>query len=194
MNDYSSDFLKAFNYAMRHEVGPWWDPADPAVISGSIATRADKKKVGYVDDPVDRGGETKYGIAARSNPSLNIASLDIYDAVAVYHNSYWVAGKCNKLSGPLAMLHFDGCVNHGPGRAIKFLQLAAGVEADGVFGDLTEAAVSTKTDREMIDSICEQRENFYLQIVARDASQARFLNGWKNRITHVKEFCSSRIE
>ena len=35
---------------------------------------------GYVDDPVDRGGETKYGISKRSYPDLDIANLTLEQA------------------------------------------------------------------------------------------------------------------
>lgn len=37
---------------------------------------------GYVNHPADPGGETKFGIAKRSYPALNIASLTREDAIA----------------------------------------------------------------------------------------------------------------
>ena len=39
---------------------------------------------GYVNDPLDPGGETKFGISKRSYPTLDIAALTREDARAIY--------------------------------------------------------------------------------------------------------------
>ena len=40
---------------------------------------------GYVNDPDDPGGETKYGIAKKSNPDVDIANLTIEEAKKIYY-------------------------------------------------------------------------------------------------------------
>ena len=39
---------------------------------------------GYVNDPDDPGGETKYGISKRSYPALDIKNLTVEQATAIY--------------------------------------------------------------------------------------------------------------
>jgi lysozyme family protein len=193
MTAFSSQFVDAFNEAMLFEVGPHWDPTDPEVIAGLIETRQQRKKVGYVNIPQDRGGETKYGIAAKGNPGVSISSLDLAATMEIYYRDYWIKGKCDRLPPVLAMLHFDGCVNHGVPRAAKFLQRAAGVTADGIIGDRTLQAVSQIPESTIIEDIISMRQKFYNDIVKNDPRQAIFLNGWMNRINTIHTFIKSKL-
>lgn len=68
---------------------------------------------GYVNDPKDPGGETKFGISKRAFPALDIAALSIDDAVRIYHRSYWNAAHCQEWSAPLALYMLDAAVQHG---------------------------------------------------------------------------------
>jgi len=43
---------------------------------------------GYVDDPHDRGGETKYGITKRFYPNVDIKNLRNEQAKIIYHQDY----------------------------------------------------------------------------------------------------------
>lgn len=95
---------------------------------------------GYVDDPNDRGGETKYGISKRSYPKVDIRGLTLEGAKAIYAADYWRPIRGDELPIGLALLVFDSAVNNGVGAAIRWLQRAAGVPVDGVFGPRTIAA------------------------------------------------------
>jgi hypothetical protein len=44
---------------------------------------------GYVNDPRDPGGETKYGISKRAYPRLDIKGLTEADAKEIYRRDYW---------------------------------------------------------------------------------------------------------
>src|SRR4030067_2776049 len=44
---------------------------------------------GYVIDPLDPGGETKYGISKRAYPEINIPSLTTEQGKAIYMGDYW---------------------------------------------------------------------------------------------------------
>lgn len=187
--EFDNEFIAAFNHAMIYEVGPFWDPNDPEVIDGLCLTRNQRRKVGYVNDPHDKGGETKYGIAKNANPNLNISQLNLEDAMSAYHDRYWTAGACDVLSYPLNYLHFDGCVNHGVSRGCKFLQLACGIKnPDGVIGSNTLAILDKKDGYQLCISICDQRTQFYKAIVANNPSQGRFLNGWLRRINEMRAY------
>lgn len=60
---------------------------------------------------------TKYGISAAAYPHLDIANLTIGEAKRIYHQSYWLASGADKLTGDLALIHFDTAVNMGVGQA-----------------------------------------------------------------------------
>ena len=96
---------------------------------------------GYVNDPNDPGGETKFGISKRAYPALDIVSLTAADAKQVYRRDYWDFVAGDALPWPLSYFVFDAAVNQGVAPAIRMLQQAVGVEADGVIGPRTLAAV-----------------------------------------------------
>jgi lysozyme family protein len=187
-------FEIALHHAMLFEVGPFWDPNDPDVIAGNYATREQRRKVGYVNIAQDRGGETKYGIAQKKNPNIVVADLDLEKAMQVYFDEYWLKGKCDQLLYPLSTLHFDGCVNHGVGRANRFLQRALGVEQDGVIGRMTLAAAANASQEVLIKQISNLRAEFYLAIVRNDPSQQMFLNGWMRRINETTAYCLAALK
>lgn len=91
-----ADFEKAFNFVIEWEGG-------------------------YVNDPNDPGGETKYGISSRSYPQLDIKNLTLYDAKGIYYRDYWVKSGCDELTPPLDIIIFDTSVNMGVSRAKEFL-------------------------------------------------------------------------
>ena len=68
---------------------------------------------GYVNDPDDAGGETKYGIAKRWYPNVDIKNLTKEEAKKIYHMDYWNPAKCNEVPKHLRHIYFDMCVNFG---------------------------------------------------------------------------------
>ena len=191
MSNYSDAFRRAFDHAMLYEVGKFWNASDPDVIAGTIGTRELNRKVGYVNIPSDRGGETKYGIAQKPNPDVNVKQLDLQSAEDIYYDRYWLRGDCDKLPHQIAVIHFDSCVNHGVVRAKKMLQQAVNAQPDGQIGPKTLQAITSTDPVEVIQSICDIRTNFYKSIVVRDPSQKIFLNGWMNRINEVTSYSLS---
>lgn len=187
---YPIAFEKAVAHSMLYEVGGFFK-LTPEVEAGLINTPAQRKAVGYVDDPLDRGGETKFGVAKNANPDLDITGLTWSDAEAVYYDRYWVPGLCDRLDSKVGVLHFDGCVNHGVVKAKKFLQRAVGVEEDGIIGKMTLTALQAMDPIELCNKICDVREKFYRDIVANKPAQGRFLNGWLRRINEMRAFSTN---
>jgi lysozyme family protein len=136
---------------------------------------------GYVDDPTDPGGATKYGISQAAYPSVDIASLTLEGAQAIYQNDYWNAVKADTLPPPIAGLLFDAAVNQGQGWAAKALQSAVGVSTDGVLGPKTLAAVKGSDPATLHATIGWLREARYRQ----DADFATFGHGWIIRLCRV---------
>ena len=187
-------FEAAVDHAMLYEVGGHWQ-LTPEVEAGLVDTREQRKAVGYVDDPLDRGGETKFGIAKNANPDVDIYNLTWEEAKGIYFHRYWQAGHCGELPSRVAVLHFDGCVNHGIGRANKFLQRALGLNDDGAVGPQTLGAANDADPIETCLAICDQREKFYRSIVANKPNQSRFLKGWLRRIDEMRAFtCDPSVE
>ncbi len=133
---------------------------------------------GYVNNPRDPGGETKYGISKRAYPALDIADLTLDDAKGIYKRDYWERAQCDRLHPDLAFQVFDGAVNSGIGNSIRWLQEAAGVAVDGVVGPLTVRKVG-----DMDASVVVARYNgVRLKFMASLSTWDTFGRGWAKRI------------
>jgi lysozyme family protein len=154
---------------------------------------------GFADHPADRGGPTKFGITqaalarhlGRAVTAAEIESLSLDQARQIYRQDYYQGPRIDRLPAGIQPFVFDSAVNHGPQRAIAFVQqictLAgfAQLVVDGVCGPRTIRAAHDAA-RAMQDwllaALVEERRNFYQAIVRADPSQAVFLNGWLNRL------------
>lgn len=112
---------------------------------------------GYVNDPRDPGGETKYGITKRQYPGADIKNLTIEGAKTIYAADYWLPAKCDKLPWPLSAMVFDTAVNQGGGTALKLLQRALGVPQDGVIGNNTMLAIGRADQKELCAMFLAER-------------------------------------
>jgi len=72
---------------------------------------------GYVNDPRDPGGETKYGISKRAYPDEDIQNLSLERAKELYRRDYWDALGLDGSPWNIAYPLFDCAVNQGPGYA-----------------------------------------------------------------------------
>ena len=134
---------------------------------------------GYVFNPHDPGGETKFGISKRSYPHLDIHSLTLADAKTIYKRDFWDRAQCDKLHPDLAFDLFDGAVNSGIGQAIRWLQRAVGVADDGVVGPLTLASINRENDTSAIRT---RYNGHRLDFMTRLSTWDVFGKGWARRI------------
>lgn len=81
---------------------------------------------GYVNDPEDPGGETKWGIAKTFHPELDIKNLTPEKAAQIYYEEYWEPSWCDMLPAPLSTVMFDTAVLCGVSRAKQFLRESKG--------------------------------------------------------------------
>jgi len=178
---------------MKEEVGPWYNPNDPAVINGLIDTPANRKACGYVNIAGDSGGLTKFGVAQNKVPNVNVKTLTLAQAQNIYLTQYWTPAQCDNIPSPLSALHFDTAVNMGVGAAAKLLQIALGVTADGNIGPKTLAAIAACRD---IPGLCTKylnaRQARYNAIIAAKPVNAKFLKGWTNRVNRLRDFVASQ--
>lgn len=152
---------------------------------------------GYVDHPSDPGGATNKGITQRTYNSFRIKKRfatksvkDITDTEVheIYEIMYWKPCKAESMKLPLAVVQFDTAVLFGVGGAIKFLQEALGVTADGIFGTGTATALQANNNKQTANEIIDKRIAFHKERVAEKPSQKVFLNGWVNRANQLRDF------
>lgn len=132
---------------------------------------------GYVNDPADPGGETKFGISKRSYPRVDIRNLSRDQARQIYRADFWDRGQMEQFAGAIAFQVFDAAVNHGIETAIRLLQRAAGVADDGHIGPVTLAAVKSKSVTDMLMLFIAERIRFWTKL----STWSRFGKGWANR-------------
>ena len=137
---------------------------------------------GYVNNPADPGGETKYGISHRAYPNVDIANLTMDQAKAIYEKDYWTLTRCDLCPAALAILVFDAAVNNRPGSAIKWLQQAVGVQADGNIGPVTQAAIKNITD---ITNTVALFHGARILAMSQLTDWHTFGNGWSRRLAQL---------
>lgn len=132
---------------------------------------------GYVHDPRDAGGETKWGISKRSYPLLDIAALTRDEAKAIYRRDFWEPVCKHTDDAALRFQLLDAAVNHGHGNATRMLQRAIGVADDGLFGPISRAALSRMDPHDAHLLFMAERFEFWAKLASFDA----FGRGWVKR-------------
>ncbi|MFO7597805.1 MAG: glycosyl hydrolase 108 family protein [Desulfocurvibacter africanus] len=158
---------------------------------------------GYVRDPRDPGGETKYGISRRSYPGLDIANLTREQAAAIYRRDFWDGPGISRLPRELALPVFDAAVNAGCRSAVRWLQEALNAAGendpgltplgtDGELGPLTlerarQVAASGPAVLQLVRAcMLLRRIRHYLEISER-VTLRPFLRGWLGRTLALDE-------
>jgi lysozyme family protein len=70
-------------------------------------------EAGYVNNPQDPGGETKFGITKRQYPTVDIKNLTLEQAQDIYRRDYWNTHDLDTLEYGKALLVFDTAINGG---------------------------------------------------------------------------------
>jgi len=126
---------------------------------------------GYVNDPDDPGGETKWGISKRYHPDEDIRGLSPERAAEIYYEDYWIVAACDLLPLPLSTVMFDSAVSCGPARAVSWLERSRG---------------------DPFQYIALRRE-FYHERAQSKPSMRKFLRGWNNRLNDLESFCQTYV-
>ena len=154
-----------------------------------------KHEGGVSNDPLDRGGFTNLGVTQRvweefvghTVSEADMKSLTPEKVGKLYKQKYWNAAYCEVLPKGLDYVVFDFAVNAGTGRAVKTLQQAIGLVADGIIGPRTRAAINDANTKDLVAKFSDARTDFYQGIVARKPDQARFIKGWLNRVEEARQ-------
>lgn len=119
---------------------------------------------GYVNDPKDPGGETKYGISKRAYPNVDIPRLTLAEAKEIYRRDYWSRIRGDELPSGLALCLFDYAVNSGITQAVRTLQRTVGTTVDGDFGPATLAALKAREPRSLVVDYQSERLLFLTKL------------------------------
>ncbi|MES3001323.1 MAG: glycosyl hydrolase 108 family protein [Pseudomonadota bacterium] len=148
-----------------------------------------RREGGYVDDVLDRGGATNFGVTQktlarwRGHPVSreDVRTMLRSEAEDIYRAEY-VRPLLFALDDPKLFAHLVDCaINHGVGGATKLLQRALGITADGAFGARSMAVYRMANKFILGDKLIVERSLYYVRIVKEDPSQLRFLEGWMKR-------------
>ncbi|MEP1327893.1 holin-associated N-acetylmuramidase [Pseudophaeobacter sp.] len=159
-------------------------------IAEDIVTR----EGGFVDDPDDPGGVTKYGVTLKTLRRLgldttgdglvslqDLKSLSRDQAVEIFIHHYFEAPGVSTLPVAIQASVFDMYVNAGA-NAVRILQsllrqMGYSLQADGVIGPQTEASAS---DAAAIDTTAFRdaygiaRRNYYFRVADRRSASRKY--------------------
>ena len=171
---------------------------------------------GFVDDPDDPGGATKYGVTIHTLRRLgldldgdgvitaeDVRAIGREQAVEIFIEHYFTRPDIAALPDILQESVFDMYVNAG-GQAVKLLQkllceMDEPVTPDGVIGPMTVSAskrAAVKAPHHLKDAYGIARRNYYLALADRRPASRKFARtrsgskgGW---IRRAEEFISPR--
>ena len=179
-----------------------------------IATEIVAREGGFVDDPDDPGGATKYGVTIHTMRRLgldlsgegvvngvDVRLLSKAQAVEIFVQHYFERPRLNLLPRMLQPSVFDMYVNAG-GQAVKILQrllrdMGFEISVDGVVGPKTAQASHSAADPEPIalrDAYGVARRNYYFRLADHRPASRKYARtraggkgGW---IRRAEEFVS----
>jgi len=132
----------------------------------------------------DPGGETKYGISKRAYPDVDIASLTIEQAKAIYLRDFWQ--PLGDAPDAIKFQVFDFAVNSGIQTAIRKLQAAIGVADDGHWGPVSAARLASMDMNDVLMRFVAQRLRFWTGL----STWPTFGKGWANRAAKDLEYAA----
>lgn len=162
-----------------------------------------EREGGYVNDPTDRGGETKFGITkatAREHGYKGaMKDLPLEVARSIYLSTYWVGPRFNKIEAinpKVAEELLDTGVNCGVNFAKPLLQKALNLlnlqgtlfpdlATDGIYGDKTISALKIYLNKRGKDGelvllrvLNTMQGNRYITLAEKSMSQEKYMFGW----------------
>jgi lysozyme family protein len=148
---------------------------------------------GKVVNLMDGQGLTRFGVGQASHPDL---PADFYTrpaqealaiAAGIYRAQYWNGFMGDQiLDDGVASCLLSFGINDGDNREIRLLQQVLGFTVqDGIMGPMTLAATNRMPPITLAAALRTAQANFYRMLVAKQPTDARFLNGWLRRASLV---------
>lgn len=181
-----------------------------------IARGIVRREGGYVNDPDDPGGATKFGVTIHTMRALgmdldrdgdvdrsDVKLLTEDDAIGIFKTHYFREPNIHLLPLDLQATVFDMQVNAGnnAGRILQrvLVEFGEAVTVDGAIGPQTAAAakrVEASAGKYLVDAYGIARRNYYFRLADRRAKSRKYARtrrggkgGW---IRRAEEFISPR--
>jgi lysozyme family protein len=161
------------------------------MVSFTLAWETVRDRQGRVvteRDPRDPGGATRYGIDQRSHPEVRVDELGEVEARAIYWRCYWQKSHAGSLPFPLGEAVFDVSVLQGVGTALRLLQRAVGVQADGRLGPVTRAALERVGTERATQQFLHRAAERLSNLATVQPRLAVFKRGWLRRVRALENF------
>lgn len=137
---------------------------------------------GYSNNPKDPGGETMWGVTERVARKWGytgeMIALPQAVAKAIAKKQYWDPYYCDQFDPRIGFQVLDAAYNGG--HPATWLQAAVGVDADGVIGPVTLAAVVEADPLKVVMRFLAYR----LQYFGNLSNWPTFGHGWANRVAN----------
>lgn len=166
-------FDEAFDRLIGHEAGYSDDPRDPGNWTGG------RPNVGVLKG-------TKFGIAANTYPDLDIRSLTLEQAKAIYRRDWWDKIGADEVDPAIVFQMWDFAVNASMGTAKRQLQRVVGVAEDGVFGPRTLAAIKAMDKNDVLMRFNAARLRYYTSL----STWGTYGKGWTNRVAGQLDYAA----
>lgn len=149
---------------------------------------------GYSNDPDDAGGCTMYGVTIKTYQKYFGADKNCNDLrfiteaewLHIFKKGYWDKIKADKISNQkIAELCVDMLWGSGPITAIKKIQAALGLKADGIVGPQTLKALNSEDSEAVFTQLWNMRKR-WLETIAQRGNNKKFLKGWLNRLNSIR--------
>lgn len=147
---------------------------------------------GFVNHPKDPGGATNQGVTQAvyddyrrglGQKLRGVKLLEKGERDSIYRVRYWALINGDSLPPGVSYVVFDGAVNSGVGRSVRWLQRALGIPADGIVGPQTLVAVRNHQNHDaLVRSICALRMAFLRSL----ETWTTFGTGWSRRVDAVR--------
>jgi lysozyme family protein len=134
-----------------------------------------------VDDPLDPGGLSRWGISHRSYPLVDIRNLTEDQAKQIYLRDFWKYEDV--IEQRVATKLLDSAVNLGEHAATFLLQeiVLQVVKPDGLIGPVTLDCVNRVDPNALLTAYRAKLEQHYRNIVLAKPEEMKFLDGWLRR-------------
>lgn len=175
--------------------------ANAKKIIDFVLRQEDSTLSGVITDlATDLGGLTRYGLCAKWHTELVEAGFYAYQIVDGKQVAHMAAAEALTLaestyatvyepslrlaeiaSAGLATAILSFAVLEGQEEAVKLLQEALGIAADGLMGPATLAAENAATTATLLPKLVNLQRQHFADIAAASPSQEANLHGWDNR-------------
>ncbi len=160
---------------------------------------------GFVNNPRDPGGATKYGITratlarwrGKAVSVADVRNLTRKEADAIFRANYYDVVQGDYLPVQAAAVTYNGAVLHGPNRSVRFLQQAMNtlgirvdgrsISVDGGMGAQTLAGARKANSLALANAYLNNQERFLRGL----STFKTFGKGWINRVNATRTFVRS---